>query len=124
MLPQEIFTVRFPSHGSCGSQSQTPDLLPSVHNFSEPRNQSSPGSYQAGGVNGCAGGVVTGQDAGGTRACRGEFCWPIAGPGCAGSLWHELRAIAVKATNKIDRTSRKTVIARSSLLKLTFVFIQ
>src|SRR6266481_1517946 len=119
MLPQEIFTVRFPSHGSCGSHSQTPDLLPSVHNFSEPSQKlSSPGSYQAGGVNGCAGGVVTGQDAGGTRACRGEFCWPIAGPGRAGTLWHELRAIAVKATNKINRTSRKTVIGKSPLSNL------
>src|SRR6266699_3477596 len=113
MLPQEIFTVKGCTScscpGLCGSHSQTPDLLPSVHNFSEPSQKlSSPGSYQAGGVNGCAGGVVTGQDAGGTRACRGEFC----------------RHIDVKATNKINRTSRKRVIARSSLVALTLVFIQ
>ena len=51
-------------------------------------------------MNGTGGETVTGQEAGGTGRCSGEFFWPI----------------AVEATTEIIMASRKTVISRSSLL--------
>src|ERR1041385_3295669 len=100
-LAQKVFVVKgctsCSGPGARGGVDQTADFRRAVHNFSVPIQKLLPLSsnlYGAGGVNGFAGGTVTGQEAGGT-----DFCWPV----------------TVKAMSEINMTSRKTLIADSSL---------